>query len=318
MTSDQLTYLVFGLVLLIAVVVDLGLLSKRSAEISIKKAFGQTFFWVLLAFAFGAFLWWRQSSVTALEYVSAYLMEWSLSIDNIFVFILIFTYFKIRSDHVARALLVGILMAIVFRVIFITVGVVLVDRFYWILYIFGAFLVYTGVKIFTAKGESEFDPGSNPVYRLLNRLLPILHTDASGKISVKRDGKRYFTNMFVVIVLLATTDIVFALDSIPAVFAISQDRLVIYTSNIFAVLGLRSLFFLLRGAVARFEYLQQGIAIVLIFIGAKMLAEGWLHHFFSKNELVLISLLVIVICLGGSMLYSLQVARRKKKENDLF
>ena len=316
MTADQLTYLVFGIVLLLAVVLDLGLLSKRSAEISIKKALVQTFFWVALAFAFGAFMWWKEDSVTALEYLSAYLMEWSLSIDNIFVFILIFSYFKIQSDHVARALLIGILMAIVFRVIFITVGVVLVDKFHWILYIFGAFLVYTGIKIFTVNGDEQFDPGANPVYRLLNKLLPIYHQDVSGKISIKRNGKRYFTNMFVVVVLLATTDIVFALDSIPAVFAISQNRLVIYTSNIFAVLGLRSLFFLLRGAVARFEYLQQGIAIVLIFIGLKMLAENWLHEILSRNELVLISLLVIVICLGGSMLYSLQIARRRKRKND--
>lgn len=317
MTADQLTYLVFGLVLLVAVSLDLGLLSKRSAEISIKKAFGQTFFWVVLAFAFGAFLWWSEGSVTALEYLSAYLMEWSLSIDNIFVFILIFSYFRIRSDHVARALLIGILMAIVFRVIFITVGVVLVEQFYWILYIFGAFLVYTGIKVFTVNSDEEFNPAANPVYRLLNKMLPIYHQDVSGKFVIKKEGKRYFTNMFVVIVLLATTDIVFALDSIPAVFAISQDRLVIYTSNIFAVLGLRSLFFLLRGAVARFEYLQQGIAIVLIFIGAKMLAENWLHHYFTKNELVLISLMVIVICLVGSIVYSLNVARRKKDENDL-
>lgn len=317
MTAEQLTYLVFGVVLLVAVVLDLGLLSKRSAEVSIKKASLQTVLWVALAFLFGGFLWWRIDSVVALEYISAYLMEWSLSIDNIFVFILIFTYFKIRSDHVARALLVGILMAIVFRVIFITVGVVLVERFDWILYIFGVVLIYTGVKIFAVKENKKFDPAANPVYRLLNRVVPIIHDDVSGKISIKRNGRRYFTNMFVVIVLLATTDIVFALDSIPAVFAISQNRLVIYTSNIFAVLGLRSLFFLLRGAVARFEYLQQGIAIVLIFIGAKMLAEEWLHHVLSKNEMVLVSLLVIVVCLGGSILYSLQVARRKKKENDL-
>lgn len=317
MTAEQLTYLVFGVVLLIAVVLDLGLLSKRSAEVGIKKASLQTLFWITLAFLFGAFLWWRTGSVTALEYFSAYLMEWSLSIDNIFVFILIFTYFKIRSDHVARALLVGILMAIVLRVIFITLGVVLVERFDWILYIFGAILIYTGVKIFMVKENKEFNPAANPVYRLLNKVVPILHEDVSGKISIKKNGKRYFTSLFVVIVLLATTDIVFALDSIPAVFAISQDRLVIYTSNIFAVLGLRSLFFLLRGAVAKFEYLQQGIAIVLIFIGAKMLAEEWLHRFLSKNNMVLISLLVIVICLGGSILYSLQVARRKKSEDDL-
>lgn len=317
MTADQLTYTVFGLVLLAAVVLDLGLLSKRSSEMSIKKASLQTLFWVALAFLFGGFLWWRTDSVTALEYLSAYLMEWSLSIDNIFVFILIFSFFKIRSDHVARALLVGILMAIVFRVVFITVGVVLVERFHLILYGFGAILVYTGIRIFAVKENKEFNPAANPVYRLLNKLVPVIHDDVSGKISIRINGKRYFTNMFVVIVLLATTDIVFALDSIPAVFAISQNRLVIYTSNIFAVLGLRSLFFLLRGAVARFEYLQQGIAIVLIFIGAKMLAENWVARFLSKHETVLVSLLVILVCLGGSIVYSLQVARRKSRQKDL-
>jgi tellurite resistance protein TerC len=315
MSPDQLTYLVFGCVLLVAVTVDLGLLSKRSVDVNIKKAFLQTIFWVALAFVFFGFLWWKEGHVTAIEYLSAYLMEWSLSIDNIFVFILIFTYFKIRSDHVARALLIGILMAIILRVIFITLGVVLVEKFDWILYIFGAFLIYTGIKIFAVDSEENFNPETNPVYRLLNKVFPILHEDVSGKFSVRRNGKRYFTNMFVVIVLLATTDIVFALDSIPAVFAISQERLVIYTSNIFAVLGLRSLFFLLRGAVARFEYLQQGIAIVLIFIGAKMLAEDWLHHFLDKNELVLVSLGMIVLCLGGAILYSLLASRRKAIQN---
>jgi tellurite resistance protein TerC len=245
-------------------------------------------------------------------------MEWSLSIDNIFVFILIFSYFNIRTDHVARALLIGILMAIVFRIIFITVGVALVERFSWLLYIFGAFLVYTGLKIFTTRQEDEFDPATSPVYRFINRFFPIIHEDVSGKLSVIKNGKRFYTNMFVVIIMLATTDIVFALDSIPAVFAIVTEspnkELIIYTSNIFAVLGLRSLFFLLKGAVNKFEYLQQGIAIVLIFIGAKMIVPLFIKGFHLP---VTISLLVIVICLGGSMLYSVQVAKRRPNENDL-
>jgi tellurite resistance protein TerC len=308
MTADQVTYLVFGVVVLLALVFDLGLLSKKETEISIKKALYQTLFWVSLAVAFFGFLWWKEGRAPALEYLSAYLMEWSLSIDNIFVFILIFSFFNIKSNHVARALLIGILMAIVFRVIFITVGVVLVERFHWLLYVFGAFLVYTGVKIFTVRQEDEFDPANNPVYKFLNRFLPIIHEDVSGKLVVKRDGKRFYTSMFVVIVMLATTDIVFALDSIPAVFAISQNKLVIYTSNIFAVLGLRSLFFLLKGAVTKFEYLQQGIAIVLIFIGLKMLAE--IVH---VTVPVYISLMVIVICLIGSIVYSVQIANRRLK-----
>lgn len=306
MTPDQITYLVFGIVLVVALVFDLGLLSKKSATISIKKALYQTIFWVSLAMGFFGFMWYTEGSQLALEYLSAYLMEWSLSIDNIFVFILIFTFFRIQPNHYARALLIGILMAIVFRIIFITVGVALVERFYWILYIFGAILVITGIKIFTTKDDHEYNPADNPVYKFINRFFPIIHDDVSGKFTVMKDGKRYYTNMFVVILMLATTDIVFALDSIPAVFAISQERIVIYTSNIFAVLGLRSLFFLLRGAVTKFSYLQQGIAIVLIFIGLKMLVE-----FFDVHVPIYVSLLMIVVCLGGSIAYSIQVNKRR-------
>ena len=235
MTIDQVSYLVFGIVILLALALDLGLLSKKSSEISTSKALYQTLFWVSLAFAFGGFLWWEYGKAPALEYISAYLMEWSLSIDNIFVFILIFTFFNIRTDHIPRALLIGILMAIVFRIIFIAVGVVLVERFHWLLYVFGAFLIYTGIKIFTVKHENEFDPANNPVYKFINRVFPIIHEDISGKLTVKIKGKRFYTNMFVVIIMLATTDIVFALDSIPAVFAIvtesQQKELIIYTDG---------------------------------------------------------------------------------------
>jgi tellurite resistance protein TerC len=307
MTTDQIAYMVFGGILIIAIFLDLGLLTKRSTEISIRKALKQTIFWVLLAFGFFWFLWAYENHEFALEYLSAYLMEWSLSIDNIFVFILIFTFFRIRSDHVARALLFGILMAILFRIVFITVGVVLVEHFRAILYVFGVILLYTGIKIFTVKQAKDYNPLSNPVYKLLNRFLPIVHEDVSGKLVVRMEGKLFYTNMFLVVVLLATTDIIFALDSIPAVFAISQERLVIYTSNIFAVLGLRSLFFLLKGAVDKFVYLQQGIAIVLIFIGLKMLVE--IVHIRIP---ISISLSVIVVCIGGSVLYSLE---RLKKTN---
>ncbi len=314
MTTDFISYIIFGGVVVLALIFDLGLLSKKSAEISIRKALTQTLFWVSLAIAFFIFLWWDYGKNPALEYISAYLMEWSLSIDNIFVFILIFSFFKIRADHVARALLIGILMAIIFRIIFIALGVALVDRFHWILYIFGAFLVYTGVKIFTVKQEEEFDPVKSPVYKFINRFFPVIHEDVGGKLTVKRNGKRFYTNMFVVIIMLATTDIVFALDSIPAVFAIvtesKQKELIIYTSNIFAVLGLRSLYFLLKGAINKFEYLQQGIAIVLVFIGLKMLVA-----FFDIHVPTYISLLVILICLGGSILYSLQITNHRNKND---
>ena len=305
MSKEIISYIVFGIVLLFALVIDLGLLSKKNKEITIKKALQQTIFWVLLALGYFVFLWIEDGSKIALEYISAYLMEWSLSIDNIFVFILIFTSFSVKEKYFSRVLLIGILMAIVFRIIFITVGVALVDRFEWILYIFGVFLVYTGFKMFTANDDDQFDPETSKAYKFVKKIFPLSMSDGNGKFWIKENGKRVYTTLFVVVMMLASIDLVFALDSIPAVMGISRDRMVIYTSNIFAVLGLRSLFFLLKGAVAKFEYLQQGIAIVLIFIGLKMLGAHWVDEWFDTNTQVFISLGVIVVCITGSILFSL-------------
>lgn len=304
MTPDQVSYLVFGIVLLLALVFDLGLMSKKNSVVSIKQALIQTCFWVLLAFAFFGYLWAENGSKTAVEYISAYLMEWSLSIDNIFVFILIFASFGVKQEHYGRVLLIGVIMAVVLRVIFITLGVALVEKAEWILYVFGAFLVYTGVQMFVHDQDEEADPKENKVYRFMKRVLPLTMNDAGSKMTIRIDGKKFYTRLFIVVVLVATTDIVFALDSIPAVFGIvSKDNpdkeLVIYTSNIFAVLGLRSLFFLLRGAVSKFDYLPKGIAVVLVFIGLKMLVAYWVHL------PVWVSLGVIVLCLGVSIIYSI-------------
>lgn len=305
MTPEQITYLVFGCVLVLALTIDLGLLSKKSTIISTKKAMWQTIFWVLLAMAFGVFVWLEDGKQIALEYISAYLMEWSLSIDNIFVFILIFTFFGIKEANYGRVLLIGILMAIVLRILFITVGIELVERFKFILYIFGAILIYTGFKMFTAKHEEDANLDDNAVYKFLKKRFPITTTDHGSKIIAIENGKKVYTKIFVVIIMLATTDIIFAIDSIPAVFAISQNPLVIYTSNIFAVLGLRSLFFLLKGAVNKFSHLQQGIAIILVFIGVKMLIE-----IFHIKVPVYISLVVIITCIVASILYSIQVSQK--------
>ena len=313
MTSHQLVYLVFGIALVIALVFDLGLLSKKSTVITIKQALKQTIFWIALAFAFFLFVLFQENQKFALEYLSAYLMEWSLSIDNIFVFILIFNAFKVKEKNYSRVLLIGILMAILFRIIFITLGVELVAKFHWILYIFGAFLVYTGVKMFKEEDEKEFMPTENSVYKFLNKILPLNPTDGNGKFIIQSNGKKQYTILFVVVILLASIDLVFALDSIPAVMGISQDRLVIYTSNIFAVLGLRSLFFLLRNAVNKFKYLQHGIAIVLVLIGIKMLAEKLLDQWTSKNEQVMYSLITIVICIGGSIINSIAYNRKNNR-----
>ncbi len=305
MNKTEIMYLVFGIVIILALVFDLGLLSKKNKVVSIKTALKQTFFWVILALGFFVFMWIEKGDVVALQYLSAYFMEWSLSIDNIFVFILIFSAFGVKEIYYGRALLIGIMMAILFRVIFITVGVALVNNFSWILYLFGAFLLYTGYKMFTANEDEQFDPQESKIYKYMKKYFPIVLHDGNGKYIIKEDGKRKYTTLFVVVVLLAGIDLVFALDSIPAVMGISRDTMVIYTSNIFAVLGLRSLFFLLRGAVKKFAHMQQGIAIVLIFVGLKMLTEHWLNMVMHKNMQVLLSLAVILFCIGGSIVYSI-------------
>ena len=310
MTREQITFLTFGILLILALAFDLGLLSKKSSLITIKKAIWQTAFWVTLAMLFFGFLWIETDHVIALKYLSAYLMEWSLSIDNIFVFILLFGFFRVKEKFYARVLLIGILMAILCRIAFISIGIGLVARFEWILYIFGAILIYTGITMFRADKDDEADLENNRVYKLLKRVLPITPEDGGGKWTIRKNGKKFYTSLFVVVIMLATTDIVFALDSIPAVFAISPEPLVVYTSNIFAVLGLRSLFFLLKGAANKFAHLQQGIAIVLIFIGAKMLAE-----IFHIEIPVYISLLVIITCIAASIIYSVTLGNRNNKNS---
>jgi tellurite resistance protein TerC len=311
MNNSQIAYLVFGVVLILAVIFDLGLLSKKETLVSIRKAIYQTVFWIGLAFTFFGFLWYQSGHKMALEYLSAYLMEWSLSIDNIFVFILIFNFFRVKEKYYGRVLLIGILMAILLRIVFITVGIALVSEFHWILYIFGAILVYTGISMFLAKNDGAMDLEDNRVYKFLKRFLPLTGEDGGGRYHIIKDGKKRYTTIFVVVVLLATTDIVFALDSIPAVFGITTEKLLIYSSNIFAVLGLRSLFFLIRGAVDKFSHLQQGIAVVLIFVGLKMLLE-----IFGIQLSVLISLTVILVCITSSVVWSMAVSRKKTYKVD--
>lgn len=315
MSTIQIAYIVFGIVIVIALSLDLGLLSKNHKVVSIKMALYQTLFWVGLSLVFFGFLWWEESSVAAVKYITAYLMEWSLSIDNIFVFILIFSFFKVKETDAGRALLIGILLAIVFRIVFIALGIELINRFHWLLYVFGAFLLYTGFKLFFQNEESEYDPGHTKIYIWATKLLRISHVEPNGRYVIKENNKTYLTQLSLVVLMLAATDIVFALDSIPTVVSLvrdnpkipfsSSDILVIYSSNIFAVLGLRSLFFLLKGAVSKFDFLQQGIAVVLVFIGVKMLIE-----YFNIHIPIFVSLGVIVVCLGGSIVYSIYHNRK--------
>lgn len=307
MNNGMLIYGVFGAVILLALVFDLGLLSKKNTLVTLKNAMVQTVFWVILAFAFGAFIWFENGSDDALQYVSAYLLEWSLSIDNIFVFIIIFSFFGVKMHDYSRVLLLGILMAIVFRILFIALGSGLVARFDWIMYIFGVFLLYTGGKMFSSSDEAEFKPEESFAFKMMKRFMPTTNAEPNGRFIIKKNNKILFTKLSMVVVMLGLIDIVFAVDSIPAVFSIIPDpnkKLLIYSSNIFAVLGLRSLFFLLRGAASRFDFLQQGIAIVLVFIGIKMLLVKWVHL------PVWVSLLMIVICISGSIFYSIYHNRK--------
>ncbi len=311
MDKTQVIYIVFSSVIIVALIFDLGLLSKKNQVVSLKAALIQTIFWVALSFIFCGFIWYQNADGNgredAISYISAYLLEWSLSIDNIFVFIIIFTYFKVEEKNYSRVLLLGILMAIVFRIIFIALGSELVARFDWVMYIFGVFLLYTGIKMFSSKQAEEFNPEKNWAYRLMKKFMRITNEEPHGRFIIVQDNKVFFTTLSMVVIMLGLIDIVFALDSIPAVFSIIPDpgkKLLIYSSNIFAVLGLRSLFFLLRGAASKFDYLQQGISIVLLFIGVKMLVAKWVH------VPVWISLLVIVFCISGSIFYSIHYNRK--------
>ena len=314
MDKQQLIYLVFGAVIILALIFDLGLLSKKNQKITLRTALIQTVFWVALSFAFCAFIWWEDDGGNgkkdAVSYISAYLLEWSLSIDNIFVFIIIFSFFKVKEINYSRVLLLGILMAIIFRIIFIALGSQLVAGFSWVMYIFGIFLIFTGVKMFASNEDDDFDPETNWAYKLLVKLMRTTNEEPNGHFIIKRDGKTFFTTLAMVVVMLGLIDIVFAVDSIPAVFSVIPDpskKMLIYSSNIFAVLGLRSLFFLLRGAASRFDYLQEGIAIVLLFIGVKMLLP-MLGYIGVKEKYLYLpewaSLAVIVVCIFGSIVYS--------------
>lgn len=315
MSTTQIAYLVFGIVIIIALVFDLGLMSKKGRTISMKTALIQTLFWVGLSMLFFGFLWWEESGTVAVKYLTAYLMEWSLSIDNIFVFILIFAFFKVNEKDAGRALLIGIMLAIIFRILFIALGIELINRFHWLLYVFGAFLLYTGFKLFFQKDDAEYDPGQSKIYKLVTQAFRITNVEPKGRYVIRVHDKLFFTQLSLVVLMLAATDIVFALDSIPTVVSLVRDDpkipfspadiLVIYSSNIFAILGLRSLFFLLKGAVSKFDFLQQGIAIVLVFIGVKMLIE-----YFHIKIPISVSLAVIVTCLGGSIIYSIYHNRK--------
>ncbi|HNP96449.1 MAG TPA: TerC/Alx family metal homeostasis membrane protein, partial [Cyclobacteriaceae bacterium] len=276
--AETILFGVFAVVIILFLLIDLGVFNKTAHKISTKSALYQSIFWVIVSTAFG-YLVYRyddSGSDAALEYFSAYLTEYALSVDNIFVILLILKYFAVKEEYYHNILFWGILGAVVFRGVFIFVGALLIAQFHWILYVFGVFLIYSGIKIYFGDSDEKIDPEKNPVLRLCRKYLPMTKDDMGGKFIVTKP--LMFTPLFLVIVLIETTDLIFAVDSIPAAFAITQNEFLIYTSNIFAVLGLRAMFFLLAGIIDKFYLLQKGLSIILFFIGAKMLLEIFDMH----------------------------------------
>lgn len=307
-TNESLLFGLFGAIIILFLVIDLGIFNRSAHRISTKSALYQSIFWVAVSVGFGYLIYEFDGGAEAsLEFFSAYLTEYALSVDNIFVILLILRYFKVKDEYYHRILFWGILGAIVFRAIFIFLGAYLVQQFHWILYAFGVFLMYSGIKIFFEEEDNEIDPGKNPVTKFARKYLRIISGDYGGQFMVKRQGQFYFTQLFLVILLIETTDLIFAVDSIPAAFAITQNEFLIYTSNIFAILGLRAKFFLLAGIIDKFHLLQRGLSIILIFIGGKMLLEMFDIHISTT-----VSFAVIITTLTGSILMSILIPQESK------
>jgi TerC family integral membrane protein len=305
LTAEQWLLIGFAVFIIIFLFIDLGIFQKHAHKVSTQKALLQVLFWVFMAASFAFLIGIYKGREMGYQFVAAYLTEESLSVDNMFLFILIFSYFRISEHLHHKVLFYGVLGAIVFRGIFITAGSFLIAEFHWILYVFGAILIFTGIKLFLNKDDIKFEPEKNIVYNFLRRNLRFTHTAPEDKFWIFKGKKIYFTTLFLVVCLIETTDIIFAVDSIPAVFSISQDPFVVYTSNIFAVMGLRALYFLLSGVMKRFRYLQTGLACILILIGVKMLLEIAGIKIASQY-----SLLAIALILGITVAASL---RKNKK-----
>lgn len=315
MPSNWLFWVLFNVFVLAMLALDLGVFNRKAHVVRFREAISWTVVWISLAGVFALLIYFfghemtghaeRPNHVMALEFVTGYLIEESLSVDNLFVFLLLFRYFKVPGEYQHKVLFWGILGALIMRAIFIVAGVTLINRFHWIVYIFGAFLVYTGFKLFR-QDEGESDPGKNPVVRFCRKYLRLTHDYVGSKFTVTQHGRGYLTPLALVLIVVETTDVVFAADSIPAVLAITRDPFIVYTSNVFAILGLRSLYFALAGMMELFHLLHYGLAIILVFIGAKMLVS----HYVEIP--IAIALGVVVLVLAGSVGLSVAFPKREK------
>jgi tellurite resistance protein TerC len=268
-----LFWILFNLFVLAMLVLDLGVFHRRSHTVKFREAMLWSVAWIALAGIFATVIFFWHGRTPMLEFVTGYVIELSLSVDNLFVFLLIFRFFQVPPDHQHKVLFWGILGALVMRAIFIVAGVGLIQRFHWIIYVFGALLVYSGIKLFF-QDETEIHPEKNPVLRVFRRWVPVTKDFEGNKFFVRRPGL-YATPLFVVLLVVETTDLLFAVDSIPAILAITRDAFIVYTSNVFAIMGLRSMYFALAGMMEMFRYLHYGLALVLVFVGAKMLVSHY-------------------------------------------
>lgn len=302
--GTPLLWISFSVFIVVMLVLDLVWFQRKPHEIRMREAVGWVVFWIFLAFLFNIFVYYRFGPKLGLEFTAGFLIEKALSVDNLFVFIVVLSYFAVPSRLQHRVIFWGVLGALIMRAIFVFLGALLLQRFEWIVYIFGAFLVYTGAKTFFENEEEKIQPEKNPVLKLMRRILPITKDFRESSFFVREHGKLHATPLFLVLVVIEVTDVVFAVDSVPAVFAVSQDPFIVYTSNIFAILGLRALFFVISKAMRELEYLKYGLGFILAFVGFKML----ISHYYKLP--VILSLGIIVSALLITVMVSL-LAKKK-------
>lgn len=289
-----LWWIIFGVFIFAMLALDLGVFNRQAHVIKMKEAVLWTSFWITLALSFGVGIYYFYGHSKAMEFFAGYLIEYSLSIDNLFVFLLIFRFFNVPPAYEHKALFWGILLALITRAVFIFAGVALITKFHWIMYVFGAFLIYTGIKLALNK-HTEVHPEKNVAIKILRYVIPVTKEFQEARFFIIKNGKRFATPMLAVLLALETTDILFAVDSIPAVLAISKDPFIVYTSNVFAILGLRSLFFAISGLMTLFHLLHFGLAAILSFVGVKMLIENIYHVPVGISLAVICCILVLSI-----------------------
>ncbi len=291
-------WVLFNVFVLGMLALDLCVFHRRPREMKVKEALGWSAMWIALALAWNAGIYFTQGPHKALEFLTGYLIEESLSVDNLFVFLLMFSYFRVPKQYQHEVLFWGIIGAVMMRALLIAMGVTLIHRFEWILYVFGAVLIYSGFQMAGEK-EKKIRPENNPVLKLFRWLMPVTENNDGGGFFVKREGRHFATPLLVVLVMVETTDLIFAVDSIPAVLAITRDPFIVYTSNILAILGLRALYFALAGAINMFHYLHYGLSLILVFVGTKMILSAWDIQIPTSIALAVIVLILALSIIGS-------------------